>query len=418
MRKIFFVALGLIFFVDVFAQDTTQKIVYDRFNSPEQQSKPYVILISADGFRWDFAQKYHAENILRLSSAGVAASFMIPSFPSLTFPNHYSIATGLYPEHHGLVNNSFYDEHKQAFYSMNNKTAVKDSFWYGGTPLWVLAEQQKMLSASFYWVGSEAPEQGIFPTYYYNYNEAIDMDSRIQIVKNWLQLPENRRPHFIAFYLPQVDHAAHMFGPDSKEAGYAVQFVDSAIGKLVSAISELHLPVNYIMVSDHGMTKVDTANTLRLPAAIDTAKFIIPPGDALLQLYAKDKKDVLPTYRQLKAEAKDFDVYLTTNMPDRWHYSKTDDVYNRLGDIILTPHLPRVFNVSQKKTSIGKHGFDPAIKDMHAIFYAWGPAFKPGEKVDAFENVNVFPLVAQILGLDYSGIKIDGNLSVLEKTLQ
>ena len=135
MRKIFFIALGLILFGDLFAQDTTQKIIYDQFNSAEQQSKPYVILISADGFRWDFAKKYHAENILRLSSEGITASSMIPCFPSLTFPNHYSIATGVYPAHHGLINNSFYDEQKQAFYSMNNKTAVIDNSWYDGTTL-------------------------------------------------------------------------------------------------------------------------------------------------------------------------------------------------------------------------------------------------------------------------------------------
>ncbi|MDB5153922.1 MAG: alkaline phosphatase family protein, partial [Mucilaginibacter sp.] len=146
--------------------DPTQKIIPGRKNSARQQDKPYVILISADGFRYDYAEKYKAGHLLQLSNDGVKAASMIPSFPSVTFPNHYTIATGLYPSHTGLVNNSFYDRKLHQFYSYKGKTAL-DSVWYGGTPLWVLAEQQHMLSASFYWVGSEAPIKGINPTYYF-----------------------------------------------------------------------------------------------------------------------------------------------------------------------------------------------------------------------------------------------------------
>ncbi len=137
-----------------YAQDTTQQITTNRFNSKEQQQKPYVILISADGFRYDLADKFNATNLLRLRAEGVAADYMLPSFPSLTFPNHYTIVTGLYPEHAGLPDNTFYDAQKNSLYSMGNKAKVADSSWYGGTPLWVLAEQQQMLSASFYWVAS------------------------------------------------------------------------------------------------------------------------------------------------------------------------------------------------------------------------------------------------------------------------
>lgn len=269
------------------AQDTTQQVVAGRMNSVEQEHKPYVILISADGFRYDFAQRYHATNLLRFSSNGVAAHSMIPSFPSLTFPNHYTIATGLYPAHHGLLNNSFYDEDKHQSYQMSKREKVRDSSWYGGTPLWVLAEQQKMLCASFYWVGSEAAVKGTRPTYYYNYSDKININDRIQAVKSWLQLPPDQRPHFISFYLPEVDHAAHLFGPESNEAQAAVHFVDSTIGQLVNTVDSLQLPVNFIFVSDHGMTKVDANHTIGLPAAVDTSKFIVPAGDALLQLYAK-----------------------------------------------------------------------------------------------------------------------------------
>jgi predicted AlkP superfamily pyrophosphatase or phosphodiesterase len=399
------------------AQDTTQQIVRGRSNSKLQQEKPYVILISADGFRYDFAKKYGAENLLRLSKEGVAASSMIASFPTLTFPNHYTIVTGLYPAHHGLVNNFFYDRNKKLSYAMSKSNTVRDSSWYGGTPLWVLAEEQDMLSASFYWVGSEAAMHGLLPTYYYYYNEKISIDDRIQVVKDWLQLPAEKRPHMITFYLPEVDHAAHRYGPESKETGEAVQFVDKAIGRMMAGINPLQLPVNFIFVSDHGMTTVDTVQGMALPVAVDTSKFIISASDAFLQLYAKDINDVAPVYTKLKEGARDYDVYLSGQMPHRWHYSKADDAYNRIGDIILIPHLPKVFNIGGRRITPGKHGFDPALPDMHATFFAWGPAFKQNKKTGDFENVNVYPLVAKILGLDYRE-KIDGKLKVLKKILK
>jgi len=417
INKFIFAFVCLLSVEEIHAQDTTQQIVAGRSNSKQQQEKPYVILISADGFRHDFAKKYHAENLLRLSNEGVAASSMIPSFPSLTFPNHYTIVTGLYPAHHGLVNNSFYDPNTKRSYAMSKANAVRDSSWYGGTPLWVLAEEHQMLSASFYWVGSEAAMHGVRPTYYYYYNEKISIDDRIQVVKDWLQLPAGKRPHLITFYLPEVDHAAHRYGPESKETGEAVQFVDKAIGKMVASISSLQLPVNFIFLADHGMTTVDTVKGIALPAAIDTLKFIIPNSDALLQLYAKNSADILPTYEKLKAGAGDYDVYLTSQMPKRWHYSKADDNYNRIGDIILIPHLPKVFNIGGRRITPGKHGFDPALTDMHATFFAWGPAFKQNKKTGDFENVNVYPLVARILELDYTE-RIDGKLNVLKKILK
>ncbi len=400
-----------------YAQDTSQHIVPGRFNSPNQQQKPYVILISADGFRYDFAKKYNATNLFALSQQGVSAASMQPSFPSLTFPNHYSIITGMYPSHHGLVNNSFYDETRKERYNMNNKKAVADSSWYGGTPLWVLAEQQQMLSASFYWVASETAIQGVKPTYYYVYNDSIAMNDRIAIVKNWLQLPEDKRPHLITFYFPQVDHEAHTYGPESIETAAAVKLVDDAIGKLVAITNELHIAVNFIFVSDHGMTAVDTLHTIPMPASIDTSKFIVPRGDVLVQLYAKDKNDINATYTALQKEAKDYDVYLSTAMPERWHYSKSDDRYNRLGDIVLIPRLPMVFSFNNKPPSPGKHGFDPALTDMQASFLAWGPQFKTNITIPTFENVHVYPLVANLLGLQYD-TNIDGKASVLAPILK
>jgi predicted AlkP superfamily pyrophosphatase or phosphodiesterase len=413
--KLFFVFQ--IFVLSLKAQDTTQQITKGRTNSVDQMNKPYVILISADGFRADFAEKYQAKFLLAASQKGVRADYMTPSYPSVTFPNHYTIVTGLYPSHHGLVDNSFIDVPSNGFYTMSNKKTVAEGKWYGGTPLWVLAEQQKMIAASYYWVASEAPIQGVKPTYYYIYNEKTVIDARIKAVKDWLSLPPETRPHLISFYFPQVDHEAHDMGPEDPRVQKSVQWVDSSINALQIALEPLGLPINYIFVSDHGMTTVDNINPLGLPTSIDTASFKVPWGDAQLHLYAKDPSKIESTYQSLKNE-KDITVLKLDETPDYWHYKSSDDWHQRLGDLLLIPHLPKIFNLSKSKTTKGKHGFDNHLPDMRASFMAWGPAFKKGIKIAGFENVNVYPLVAHILGLQIDEKQIDGRLKVLAPILK
>ena len=396
--------------------DTVQHVISANRNTPEQQKKPYVILISADGFRYDYAEKYQASHLLELSDGGVRAASMIPSFPSVTFPNHYTIVTGMYPSHHGLVNNTFYDAKKNDKYSMGAKEKVRDGSWYGGTPLWVLAEQQHMIAASMFWVGSEAAIKGVRPTYYYDYNEQIKVAQRIQIVKQWLSLPEDRRPHLITFYLSEPDHAGHRYGPAAPETAQAVKAVDSTIYQLTEAVKSTGLAVNFIFLSDHGMTSVDQEHPLAIPAAVDPEKFMIPASGTMVDLHAKNKADIMPVYEQLKKEEKDYKVYLKTEMPERYHYGAKDDRMDRIGDILLVPEWPKVF--SKGKPGNGVHGFDPQkVKDMHATFFAWGPVFKNHLKIPSFENVNVYPLVTEILGLKYTE-QIDGKKEVLHGILK
>lgn len=412
--------IGIVVFLSetpLWAQtDTVEHHTQGRKNDPSQFKKPYVILISADGFRHDYAERYHADHLLQLSGNGVRAESMIPSYPSVTFPNHYSIATGMYPSHHGLVNNSFLDEKTGEKYSMGAKTKVRDGKWYGGTPLWVLAEQQNMIAASMFWVGSEAAIKGIRPSYYYDYTEQISVDKRISIIKKWLSLPEEQRPHLITFYLSEPDHAGHSFGPEAPQTERAVKMVDSVIFQLTEAIKPLGLPVNYIFVSDHGMTAVDREHPIATPSAIDTAKYIIASSGTLMDIHAKNKADIQPLYEKLKIEEKDFKVYLKSNMPKHLHYSTADDRMNRIGDILLIPTWPKVF--ANRKPGIGHHGFDPTVvKDMHASFLAWGPAFKTQIKIPSFENVNVYPLITTILGLTYQE-SIDGKPAILKSILK
>src|SRR5580692_6014690 len=227
-------------------------------NTPEQQAKPYVILVSLDGFRYDYPRIYHSPNLDALGAGGASApAGMIPAYPSITFPNHYTIVTGLYPEHHGIVANVFYDPARKQVYSYKDEQTVTDGTWYGGTPLWVLAEQQGMRSACFFWPASEAEIQGKRPSYYLAYNDAFPDDKRVDQVLAWLQLPPEKRPHFITLYMSDTDHAGHAYGPDAPETAAAVHLVDDMIGKLSAGITTTGLPVDLIVLADHGMEKLD-----------------------------------------------------------------------------------------------------------------------------------------------------------------
>ena len=240
------------------------------------------------------------------------------------------------------------------------------------------------------------------------------MQERLATVKKWLQLPEDKRPHLITFYFPEVDHEGHDYGPDSKEVEHAVHFVDESIGKMQAMLDSLNLPVNIIFLSDHGMVAVDTVNTLKLPQ-IDTARAVMSPSDVMIHFYAKDKSYVQPLYQQLKAGATDYEVYLPAETPAHWHYSAADDRYGRIGDIIVVPKFPKVFAWGTRRVIPGRHGYDvKAVPEMQATFMAWGPKFKRGKEIKAFENVHVYALIARMLGLKTEE-PTDSRLRVLKK---
>ena len=421
MKKI--VSLLFIFFcISAFSQaDTAQVIVPNGINSVEAISKPYVILISADGFRSDYAKKYNAKNLLKIAEDGVSAKALIPSFPTITFPNHWSLITGLYPAHHGLIDNFFYDYKKQEFYKMSSQENAEDGTWYGGTPLWSLAEKQGTLSASMMWVGSASDAGGIRPTYYYHYHEKFSPDEKVEKVIDWLKLPEDRRPHFISLYFPEVDGAGHRFGPDSPEAEKSVHLVDDAVGLLIKKVNELGLKnVNFIFVADHGMVKVDVENPLEIPEMLfDKKRFDFYNAQTLMRVVVKNPAEVKSVYKELKKnKTADYDVFLDKRFPKKLHFSPKNDRYNRIGQILLVPKAPRIFLEKGKKTYLGKHGYSPyEVPEMKAAFIALGPAFKQNTKVGEFQNVNVYPIVADILNLKITE-PIDGTQKVAKEILQ
>jgi predicted AlkP superfamily pyrophosphatase or phosphodiesterase len=406
------------------AQDVTPVLTIEHgANSPEARKQHYVILVSLDGFRYDYAKKYDAKNLQALAASGATApDGMIPAYPSLTFPNHYTLATGLYPEHHGIVANSFYDPERKQIYSLSNPATVTDGSWYGGAPLWVLAEQQGMRTACFFWPGSEAEIQGARPSYYLKYDEKIPNHDRVEQVLAWLRLPEERRPHLITLYFSEVDHQGHEHGPDSDEVRAAVQAVDKEIGALEAGVKKLALPVDIIVVSDHGMAAVQGDYITLDQYFPDAGAFEKIVGS---QLYAKSEADAQRAYAALHGKSDKFEVYRRSQMPTPLH----DDRNPRSGDPIVVTTGPYLVRFSAPPSSgtpehkqVGAHGFDPErVPDMKASFFAAGVDIRVGVTVAPFDNVDIYPLVAKLLGLDTSHLKtgpIDGDLRPLQGILR
>jgi alkaline phosphatase D len=370
--------------------------------------RPYVVLVSLDGFRYDYAEKYGAKSLLTIRSEGAYAKALIPSFPSVTFSNHLSIITGLYPEHHGIVMNHFYDPARNAEYS-NSKNAP-DGSWYHGKPLWVLAEQQKVKAASMFWPASDAEIDGIRPSYWFPYDGSVPDDRRVQQVLDWLKLPEAQRPHFITLYFSDVDTAGHNYGPDSAEVRDAVARVDAAIGHLWQGIQETSLPVDLIVVSDHGMQAV--SGTINLSDYADLSKVRVINEGPFALIYAPDKTIAADTYRALKGRNPDFDVYWRNETPKRLHYRENP----RSGDILVLMNKPMalITNPPPKTLNPGRHGYDPArFETMRGIFYAIGPNVRPHMQIEPFVNVNIYPFIAEILRLRVT-TPIDGQQKVLQ----
>src|ERR1035441_835114 len=279
-------------------------------NSAKAQSIHYVVLVSLDGFRWDYATRDKAAHLLALGKRGAwAPEGMLPSYPSLTFPNHFTIVTGLYPEHHGLVANSFYDETKQARYAISDPKVVTDGSWYSGVPLWSLAESQGMRTACLFWPGSEAEIAGQRPTWYARFDnktEATDavQQARIGDAVALLRMPETNRPHFITIYYSEPDHEGHQFGPDAPETKAAVLKMDAMVAKLKKALDSTGLPIDLVVVSDHGMAKVE-GGWITLDKLADLTGF-----DAVGPLlYSKSEEDRVRAYNQLKKASSQFVVY-------------------------------------------------------------------------------------------------------------
>lgn len=371
--------------------------------APGPEAAPIVVLVSLDGFRYDYLERYASPNLHRIISAGVRAP-LVPAFPTKTFPNHYTIVTGLFPEHHGVVENTIYDPVFDALFRISDSAAVSDARWWGGEPLWVTAEKQHRIAAAFFWPGSEAAIAAVRPHYWERYDTRVPNAARVRQVLDWLALPAERRPAFVTLYFSDVDHAGHESGPGSAEVAAAVLRVDSAVGMLLDGIarSGVRSRVDVIVVSDHGMSPTTPDSVVALdeylPLTLLTRSV---GGNPLYGLWPRPGMGD-SVYRALHGRHPHLAVWRRSEIPARFHYRDNRRIAPILA--LVDPGWSLALQRSEviqhpERFRGGAHGYDDTVSVMRAVFLGAGPAFREGYVAAPFRNIHVYDLIARILGL-------------------
>ncbi len=384
-----------------------------------------LLLISIDAYRYDYIDRGFSPTLAMLANDGVQAASMQPSFPTLTFPNHYTLVTGLRPDHHGIVDNTMFDARLGKF-SLGNRNAVGDGRWWDqGTPIWVTAGQHGMRTATMFWPGSEAQIHGYRPDYWWPFNESVTADQRVDQVLAWLDLPPDRRPRFLTLYFGAVDHAGHKYGPESPQEDAALRATDAALAHLVEGLKQRGLlkRINLIVLSDHGMASVPQQNSVLIDQLIPLDQVQLVSTGTLAGFNprsdsASDLAKFAAIEKQLEQPQRHMRCWDKTRVPARLEYGSNPrapkllclaNVHWRITTSTNPARLKGTFNV-------GNHGYDNADPSMQAIFIAHGPAFRVGAKFPAFPNVDVYPLMAHLLGLP--AVENDGNYDAVKGMLK
>jgi predicted AlkP superfamily pyrophosphatase or phosphodiesterase len=384
--------------------------------------KPTVILVSLDGFRYDYVEKFGTKTLDRLAKNGVRAKWMIPAFPTKTFPNHYTIVTGLYPENHGIVENNIYDF--GTTFSLGKREEVQNSRWWLGEPVWVTAEKQGLTAASYFFVGSETTIKGEAPTFWRTYNGRVPPEMRVDKALAWLDLPVERRPQMITLYFSDTDDAGHEFSPDAEETRYAALNADRYIERLMNGLKArgIDKDANVIIVSDHGMAAVDMKNATFLDDYFDL-------NDAERILWTNEIVQIFPKNGKLDAISaklktiKNATCWKKADIPARLHYQASP----RIAPVVcssdegwMTTSRKRyadwIKDLEAPEKPRGAHGYDNNLQSMQAIFIAHGKAFKKGSVVEPFENIHVYELMCRILGIKPA--PNDGNIEAVKHLLK
>lgn len=371
--------------------------------SPRARSlRPTVILVSIDGFRWDYQGRMPTPNLDDLVARGVRARWLVPSFPTLTFPNHWTVVTGLFPEHHGVVGNAMLDPASGARFRLGDTLAVRDSRWFGGEPVWVTAQRQGQIAATYFWPGSEAAVGGVRPRYWKRFDDSVPGGARVGQVLAWLDLPAGERPTFLTLYFSDVDHAAHDHGPDSPELRAAVRGVDSLVGLLVAGLRDRRLldEVNILVTSDHGMAATSPDRVVVLDDHLDPATVDVISLGTFVALRPRDG-NADRVYRALVGASPHLTVYRRAEIPMRFHYRASA----RVPDIVAVAEegwsvsTRAYFEANHERFAGGAHGYDNALASMRGIFIGAGPALRRGLVVEPFQNVHLYDLMCAILRL-------------------
>ena len=384
------------------------------------QDRNYTILISFDGFRWDYPNRDITPNLDFIKENGVHALSLKPCFPSKTFPNHYSIVTGLYPENHGIIANNFIDPVTKEIYKIGDTLAVRNPKWYKGESIWETAKRQGVITASYFWPGSEIELDYRRPDYSEKFVYTRPYDERINGVLKWLQLPYNDRPRFINVYFDATDTSGHNYGPNSNEVNQSIMKEDSLIGELFEGLRKLDLldSTNVIVLSDHGMTELSPKRIINIYEILSGLNFKTQDKGTMMLIYPDEnqKKEV---YQKLKESETNYKVYWKEDLPEYLHYKNNYFV----ADIIVLADMGySIFDRKDiekysKHFPLGNHGYDPSNLDMHGIFYAVGPDFKNGYTTGTLNNIDIYPLLAKILRI-FPNNNIDGKLERIEFLLK
>ncbi len=395
----------------------------DTVNPPseeETEAADYepLILISIDGVRHDYFDLYDAPYLEALMEESAFVERFVPVFPTKTFPNHYSLVTGLYPSNHGILSNNMYDDELGRF-TMSNDDAVTDGRWWDdGEPIWVTAEQQGQTAATYFWPGSEAEIDGTRPSYWTEYDGRIPGEDRVDQVLEWIDLPDAERPDFITLYFSKVDSRGHRYGPEHEEVGQALYEVDGYIERLFDGLDErgLHGSANVIITSDHGMSPISPDRTILLDEHFDTDDVHITDFTPVAMISPRDGVDPQPIIDTLDALAP-IDAYHRDDVPEELHFQG----HHRIPEIIAiaedtwsistTPY----FENNRDRLEGGTHGYDPKLDNMQTILMAHGPAFDGQARLDSLNFVDLYPLMTEIMGLEPA--PHDGSLEAAQPLL-
>lgn len=375
-------------------------------NPSESDQRPIVIMLSLDGFRWDYPDLYSTPNLDRIAGEGVRAHGLIPSFPTKTFPNHFSMATGLYPDNHGLVNNTYFDPQREKIFRLSDREKVEDPYYYGGEPIWVTAEKQGVRTASFFWVGSEAAIKGIQPSIWKRFDDTIPFETRMDSVMSWLDLPDEQRPHLITWYMEEPDHIGHNYGPFSPETEHVISYLDSLIGIFYDRVKAHPLAdkVNVIITSDHGMgeTKSDMYIDIDRNIPEEWLTYILGYNPVI---FLEPKPEFTDSVYTVLKETDHINVWKKNEIPAHLNYGTNE----RISSLVVAADSGwSIGTKSEPGFSLGgAHGYDIKNSDMHAIFYASGPDFRQDYIHPEFYNVDIYSLLAALLRIEPAAT--DGN---------
>ena len=374
----------------------------------------YTVIISLDGLRWDYLDTYDVPFLNQLAREGVKA-VMQPSFPSKTFPNHYPLATGLTPDHHGIIANTFWDREKGVEFSLGNKVTRADGRYYGGDPVWLTAKHQGVKTATVFWVGSDVTVQGEHPTYWRDYQtEQLDYEERVDEIIRLLRLPEKDRPHLVMAYFEEPDRSGHNYGPMHRMTRRAMEDMDLLLSKLWARIQLLPFAdkVNFIVTGDHGMTSVDPKRFVDIDDVLPKRWYERFCNDYPTLIYASAPQYIDSICNALQG-VDHIRAWKRGELPEFLNYGTNPN----MGDVVVLPDVGWLFADKPSKKQRGSHGFDHMAADMQVGFRAIGPDFKVGYvKADRFRNVCIYPLLCYLLGVTPS--PNDGSLDEVRDMLR